>query len=113
MTTFVSAPDASRVPTPTPGTVASRSTGIRGSAAEQDAGIAALAYGETSARTASATIGATRTMTEAPPNCAALRANRRGLVAAMAHYLRSRIIETMGTSATATGGAAASSASAV
>jgi hypothetical protein len=31
----------------------------------------------------------------------------------MAHYLRSRIIETMGTSATATGGAAASSASAV
>jgi hypothetical protein len=93
--------------------VASRSTGIRGAAEEQDAGIAALAYGETSARTVSVTIGATRTMSAATPNSAALRANRRGLVAAMARYLRSRIIETMGTSATATGGTAASSPTAV
>src|ERR1019366_6601167 len=101
MTTFVSAPDARRVPTPAPGTVALRSAGICGAAAEQDAGITVLAYGETSARTASATIGATRTMSAAAPNSAALRAHRPGLVAAMARYLRRSVIETMGRSATA------------
>jgi hypothetical protein len=74
-----------------------------GTAAEQDAGIATLAYGEASAMIASATIGSTKTMSAATANTAALRAIRTGPVAAMARYLRRCSIEILGRSSTARG----------